>query len=78
MVKSVVDVPASMVTDSVRPDYWVPDVDIIGLQLSTDIFEIRLNVHNVVTSELGFLTIFMFYIVLHQRFSDMENENLLL
>ena len=22
--------PASMVTDSVRPDYWVPDVDIIG------------------------------------------------
>jgi hypothetical protein len=30
VVKSVVDVPASMVTDSVRPDYWVPDVDIIG------------------------------------------------
>ena len=31
MVKSVVEVPASMVTDSVRPDYWVPDVDIIGM-----------------------------------------------
>lgn len=29
VVKSVVEVPASMVTDSVRPDYWVPDVDII-------------------------------------------------
>lgn len=29
VVKSVVEVPASIVTDSVRPDYWVPDVDII-------------------------------------------------
>lgn len=29
VVKSVVEVPASIVTDSVRPEYWVPDVDII-------------------------------------------------
>ena len=30
VVKTVVEVPANLVTDAVRPDYWVPDVDIIG------------------------------------------------
>eukprot|EP00116_Pleurobrachia_bachei_P008041 sb/3468303/ len=30
VVKTIaVDVPAGIVTDSVRPDYWVPDVDIV-------------------------------------------------